>query len=123
MVTRAAEALNNGYDCIGKIPLLNVPSIPLSPKIRAYIEECATLCLPKDIYICNGSDTEHAELLKLLERNKTIEPLPKYENWLVLHAACILINLIFVIFEGEQTKGTKKLFIVTVGWLERIQRT
>ncbi|KAL2749827.1 phosphoenolpyruvate carboxykinase GTP [Vespula maculifrons] len=83
LVTRAVEALNNGYDCIGKIPLLNAPSIPLSSKIRSYIEECATLCLPKDIYICNGSDTEHAELLKLLEKNKTIQPLPKYENcWL-----------------------------------------
>ncbi|XP_015183101.1 PREDICTED: phosphoenolpyruvate carboxykinase [GTP]-like [Polistes dominula] len=83
LVTRVAEALNNGYDSIGKIPLLNVPNIALSPKIRSYIEECASLCLPKDIYICNGSETEYAELLKLLEKNKTIQPLPKYENcWL-----------------------------------------
>lgn len=85
LVTRAVEKpeLSNGYDNVGKTSFLNTPSVSLAPKIRAYIEKCAALCLPKDIHICNGSDAEYNELLKLLEKNKTIQALPKYENcWL-----------------------------------------
>ncbi|KAK9308492.1 hypothetical protein QLX08_001641 [Tetragonisca angustula] len=73
----------NNYEYMGKIPLLNSSTESLPPKVCSYIEECASLCCPKDIYICDGSDTEYEHLLNFLEKNGTISPLPKYENcWL-----------------------------------------
>ncbi|EFN63251.1 Phosphoenolpyruvate carboxykinase [GTP] [Camponotus floridanus] len=85
IVTHAAKdpVINNGYDYIGKVPLLNACTIKISSKLRHYIEECASLCCPKDIYICNGTDTEYMQMLKILQKTGTIESLPKYENcWL-----------------------------------------
>ncbi|XP_043788441.1 phosphoenolpyruvate carboxykinase [GTP]-like isoform X2 [Apis laboriosa] len=85
LVTNVAKSpsFNNNYEYIGKIPLLNTLSECLSPKVRSYIEECASLCCPKDIYICDGSDIEYDHLLKLMEKSGTISPLTKYENcWL-----------------------------------------
>jgi len=73
--------LKNGFDYIGKIPLLNACMIEISSQLRYYIEECALLCNPKDIYICNGTDIEYMQMLKILQKNGTIESLPKYENW------------------------------------------
>lgn len=76
-------SINSAYEYIGKTPLVNPLTEPIAPKLRSYIEECAALCCPKDIYICDGSDGEYNQLLKLLENNGTITRLPKYENcWL-----------------------------------------
>lgn len=85
IVTHAAKdpLTKNGYNYIGKVPLLNACTIEISPKLRHYIEECASLCCPKDIYICNGTDAEYMQMLNILQKNGTIENLPKYENcWL-----------------------------------------
>ncbi|CAK9823214.1 Phosphoenolpyruvate carboxykinase [GTP] [Anthophora retusa] len=85
LVTNVAKnpSIGNNYGYIGKTPLLNTLVGPIAPKLRSYIEECASICCPKDIYICDGSDSEYNHLLKLLEKNETILPLPKYENcWL-----------------------------------------
>ncbi|KAL0107686.1 hypothetical protein PUN28_014768 [Cardiocondyla obscurior] len=84
-VTHVAKSplIKNGLDYIGKIPLLNACMTEISPKLRHYIEECALLCNPKDIYICNGTDVENMQMLKILQKSRTIESLPKYENcWL-----------------------------------------
>ncbi|XP_043254350.1 phosphoenolpyruvate carboxykinase [GTP]-like [Colletes gigas] len=81
--TAKSPSIGNQYDYIGKTPLLNTITEPLAPKLRSYIEECASLCCPKDIYICDGSEVEYNYLLKLLEKSGTILPLPKFENcWL-----------------------------------------
>jgi phosphoenolpyruvate carboxykinase (GTP) len=85
LVTHAQKnpLIKYDYDYIGKTPLLNSSAIEISAKLRRYIEECASVCCPKDIYICNGSDAEYMQLLKILQKNGTIENLPKYENcWL-----------------------------------------
>ncbi|XP_026830378.1 phosphoenolpyruvate carboxykinase [GTP] [Ooceraea biroi] len=85
IVTHAAKnpSTKNGYDYIGKIPLLNTCAVEISPKLRHYIEECASLCCPNDIYICNGTDAEYMQMLKTLQKNGTIKNLSKYENcWL-----------------------------------------
>lgn len=83
IVTHAAKdpLIKNEYDYIGKVPLLNACAIEISSKLRHYIEKCASLCCPKDIYICNGTDAEYMQMLKILQKNGTIENLPKYENW------------------------------------------
>lgn len=55
----------------------------LSPKVRAFIEESVLLCQPETIHICDGSNREYMMLLRLLQNQGTIVPLPKYENcWL-----------------------------------------
>ncbi|XP_067005822.1 phosphoenolpyruvate carboxykinase [GTP] isoform X2 [Anabrus simplex] len=55
----------------------------LSPKVRAYVEECAALCQPENIHICDGSDSENLQLLRLMQHQGTIQSLPKYDNcWL-----------------------------------------
>ncbi|XP_026477404.1 phosphoenolpyruvate carboxykinase [GTP] [Ctenocephalides felis] len=55
----------------------------LSPKVRSYVEDAATLCQPQQIHICDGSESENSQLLKLMLQQGTIQPLPKYDNcWL-----------------------------------------
>lgn len=55
----------------------------LSPKVREYLEQNIDLCQPERIYICDGSDSENNQLLKLMQQQGTITPLPKYQNcWL-----------------------------------------
>lgn len=83
IVTHAAKSpsIKHGFDYIGKIPLLNACTVEISSKLRYYIEECASLCNPKDIYVCNGTDVEYMQMLKILQKNGTIENLPKYKNW------------------------------------------
>lgn len=55
----------------------------LSPKVRAFIEESVLLCQPETVHICSGSNQEYKLLLRLLQSQGTIVPLPKYDNcWL-----------------------------------------
>ncbi|XP_049789355.1 phosphoenolpyruvate carboxykinase [GTP]-like isoform X1 [Schistocerca nitens] len=55
----------------------------LSPKVRAYLEETVSLCQPENIHICDGSERENVHLLNQMQRQGTIQKLPKYENcWL-----------------------------------------
>lgn len=55
----------------------------LSPKVRAFVEESALLCQPEKIQICDGSDRENSLLTKIMLEQKTVIPLPKYDNcWL-----------------------------------------
>lgn len=83
VVTHAAKSpsIKNEYDYVAKTPLVNATAVEISPKLRRYIEECVLLCCPKDIYICNGTDTEYMQMLTFLQKSGTIENLPKYENW------------------------------------------
>jgi phosphoenolpyruvate carboxykinase (GTP) len=55
----------------------------LPAKACSYVEENVELCKPKQIHICDGSETENKHLLSVLQQQCTITPLPKYENcWL-----------------------------------------
>uniref|UniRef100_A0A646QDX8 Phosphoenolpyruvate carboxykinase [GTP] n=1 Tax=Hemiscolopendra marginata TaxID=943146 RepID=A0A646QDX8_9MYRI len=55
----------------------------LPSKVRHFVEENAALMQPTNIHICDGSEEENKALLKLMQRQGVIEPLPKYENcWL-----------------------------------------
>ena len=84
MATQAAkspQSIYDNYDHIGETPIVSKLNAPLAPKIRAYIEECVRLCKPEVVYICDGSETENVNMLKLLQKTGTVEPLPKYNNW------------------------------------------
>ncbi|KAF5298856.1 hypothetical protein FQA39_LY11668 [Lamprigera yunnana] len=55
----------------------------LSVKVRHFVEDNVDLCQPEKIHVCDGSDTENFHLLKLLQQQGAIVPLPKYQNcWL-----------------------------------------
>lgn len=81
-----SEAASNHFGLYNHVRGFNVSHgdiSALSPKLRAYLEECVLLCQPQRIHICDGSDRENASLLRLLCDQGTIRPLPKYDNcWL-----------------------------------------
>ncbi|KAK5647900.1 hypothetical protein RI129_002792 [Pyrocoelia pectoralis] len=82
--TKQWNAPNVGlYKQIRGISVVHGNLHDLSPKVRSFIEDNADLCQPEKIHVCDGSDTENSYLLKLLQQQGTITPLPKYENcWL-----------------------------------------
>lgn len=63
--------------------MVNGDVAALSPKVRAYVDESVALCQPQNIHICDGSPREYQMLLRLMQEQGTIVPLPKYDNcWL-----------------------------------------
>lgn len=53
-------------------------------QVKKFVEENVELCNPENIHICDGSEQENIHLLNLLQKQNTIIPLKKYENWYVL---------------------------------------
>ncbi|XP_044735832.1 phosphoenolpyruvate carboxykinase [GTP]-like isoform X2 [Chrysoperla carnea] len=71
------------YNHLRGISVVNGNLVNLPTNLREFIEENVSLCQPESIHICDGSEQENAQLLRLMQKNGTIEPLPKYENcWL-----------------------------------------
>ncbi|XP_054738139.1 phosphoenolpyruvate carboxykinase [GTP]-like [Anastrepha obliqua] len=55
----------------------------LTPGVKSYVNECASLCQPDHIHLCDGSAQESQMLRKVMLKQGTIIPLTKYENcWL-----------------------------------------
>jgi len=52
----------------------------LNSKVRAFVNEGATLCKPANIHVCDGSEREIRDLVNLMQQNGMIEHLPKYKN-------------------------------------------
>uniref|UniRef100_H2YVS0 phosphoenolpyruvate carboxykinase (GTP) n=1 Tax=Ciona savignyi TaxID=51511 RepID=H2YVS0_CIOSA len=52
----------------------------LPQNIKNFIVEKEKICLPDQIHICDGSETENKELLKQMQKDGEIKPLPKYDN-------------------------------------------
>ena len=52
----------------------------LAPKVRQFIIECADLCTPSKIHICDGTEEENMKMKKELQDNETIKPLTAYED-------------------------------------------
>lgn len=53
----------------------------LSANVRSWVERSVDLCQPDAVHICDGSETENKKLLALMQKQGTIQPLPKYDNW------------------------------------------
>lgn len=84
MATQATEnkdSIDQGTNQICGVPIISKLTLPLAPKVLTYVEDCVKLCKPDSVYICNGSEEENVMMLKLLQANGSIVPLPKYENW------------------------------------------
>ena len=45
------------------------------------MEECAGVCNPKDIHVCDGSERENHRIMEIMQEQGMAHPLPKYENW------------------------------------------
>lgn len=52
----------------------------LTPKVRAFVERSAALCQPEQVHICDGSESEAAALLRLMQQQETLRRLPQYDN-------------------------------------------
>lgn len=52
----------------------------LAPKVRQFVVECADLCTPAKVFICDGSEEENDSLLKALAKDDVIKPLTAYKN-------------------------------------------
>ncbi|XP_046385721.1 phosphoenolpyruvate carboxykinase, cytosolic [GTP]-like isoform X2 [Ischnura elegans] len=71
--TLQARSLSVAYGSLDKLPA----------KVREFVEDSAKLCQPSNIHVCDGSESENEYLLKIMQENRMIEKLPKYENcWL-----------------------------------------
>jgi hypothetical protein len=84
---------------VGKSSLAGIPlttrSIDINhlPRtVQVFIEENAKVCQPDSIYICDGSDEENKDLLKILQSEGWIQPLEKMENWFLLKYLLMLRN-------------------------------
>lgn len=53
----------------------------LTTSVRSWVEHNVDLCKPDSVHICDGSEAENKRLLALMQRQGTIQPLPKYDNW------------------------------------------
>lgn len=63
--------------------VINGDVLRLNAKVRAFVEESVIMCQPDKIHIVDGSERENTNLLKYLQEQGTITPLPKYDNcWL-----------------------------------------
>ncbi|CAH1268850.1 PCK1 [Branchiostoma lanceolatum] len=55
----------------------------LQPRVRTWVEQQARICQPDNIHICDGTLEENNIILNMLESQKVIKKLPKYDNcWL-----------------------------------------
>lgn len=71
------------YNHLRGFPVVNGEITQLSSKVRDFVEKSAALCQPEKIHIVDGSEEESKTLLKMLQGQGTIQPLPKYDNcWL-----------------------------------------
>jgi phosphoenolpyruvate carboxykinase (GTP) len=71
------------YNHIRGYSIVHGSTQKLSPKVKTFVEEAVTLCQPDEVHICDGSERENMFLLKLMQKQGTIVPLPKYDNcWL-----------------------------------------
>ena len=48
---------------------------------RDFVEEAVRLCRPREVLLCDGSEEEGKELLRGLQDDGVLHPLPKYDNW------------------------------------------
>lgn len=71
------------YNHLRGFPIVNGEVTQLSAKVRDFVEQSADLCQPDKIHIVDGSEEESMGLLLKLCSQRTIQPLPKYQNcWL-----------------------------------------
>ena len=55
----------------------------LNQRLRTYIQDCAAVCRPESIHICDGSEEENRALIAGMEEAGMVKRLTKYQNWYV----------------------------------------
>ena len=53
----------------------------LPEKVQSYILDCAQVCQPDKIFICDGTNEEERSLIYEMEKQGHIKRLTKYNNW------------------------------------------
>ncbi|RWS29171.1 phosphoenolpyruvate carboxykinase-like: cytosolic [GTP] [Leptotrombidium deliense] len=86
--SNTGDVLKSPTFCYTTVPhakpqVLNGDLNRLQAKVKQYVEDKIAVCQPDSVHVCDGSDSENEELLRLLERNGMITRLNKYSNcWL-----------------------------------------
>lgn len=80
------------YNHIRGFPVVKGDVGALSPEVRAFIDQSVLLCQPESIHICDGSNREYSMLLRLLQIQGTITPLPKYKNCWLARLMLLVLN-------------------------------
>lgn len=81
--THHTKNQNGLFQLVRSLSVVHGDMTRLRPKIKAYVEEKARVCLPDNIHICDGSEAENDYLLRHMQKQGMIVALPKYENcWL-----------------------------------------
>jgi len=50
-------------------------------QVLKFVEECAELCDPKDIHVCDGTERENHKFMAIMESEGTAKQLSKHLNW------------------------------------------
>jgi len=80
----ANQTIYTNLRSLSVVPKAGTKELDLPKKVTQFVNECANVCNPKDIHVCDGSESENHELMEILVKNGMARPLPKYENcWLV----------------------------------------
>lgn len=53
----------------------------LNPKLRSFVEDKIRLCQPDQVQVCDGSEREYQQLVRLMQSQGSLVPLPKLSNW------------------------------------------
>jgi GTP-dependent phosphoenolpyruvate carboxykinase len=56
----------------------------LNPRLRGFVEEKVRVCQPDQLHICDGSEREYQQLVRLMQAQGALVSLPKLANWLVV---------------------------------------
>lgn len=53
----------------------------LAPRVREFVEEHVKILRPDKVHVCDGSEEENQQMVKLLQDIGRLKKLEKYENW------------------------------------------
>lgn len=53
----------------------------LATRVREFVEENVQILQPDRVHVCDGSDEENKQMVKLLQDMGRLKKLEKYDNW------------------------------------------
>lgn len=64
---------------------LSMEQLEVPEAVWDFVRSKAALCNPKDVFLCDGSEAQAAELTARMLQQGMLKPLPKYTNWYITH--------------------------------------
>ena len=76
---RVNNSLNNG--CRRLVTVMQGELSKLSPRLRSFVEEKVRVCQPDQLHVCDGSEREYQQLVRLMQSQGALVALTKMKNW------------------------------------------